>query len=217
MSVITKKVSFLSIVLTFLCVIAVGCSSTTPESKPMPSLTFEHVKPLSLNVANVEIVNEYSTQEKQNDFSSSFPTPPDIALRRYADNKLKAAGDADTLKFVIEGANVKRSLVLPAGKFTSWMGINKKDLYEVDLRIRMFTYNDQGSQSDHSILNLRRSIAIPQRYSVADKEHEKFMFLEMLMKDVDDAVTKALDEKMDLTAANLYVPSTALLATPEIR
>jgi len=198
------------------CLLALAsCTSSVPESKPMPELTYEHIEALPVKVARIEIDNRYESSAPH-DASSSFPTPPDIALRRYAENKLKASGSEGTFKFIIDGANIRHSLIQPAGKFTGWMGVGRKDLFEVNMKIRMFVVDGAGKESTHSILNMRRSISIPQRYSLSEKEQEKLNFLELLMKDVDEAVTKTLREKMNVVGYDLDVPTTALLAAPEI-
>lgn len=175
-----------------------GCTSSAPESKPMPELTFTHLDRMAVQVASVKVDNNYHQGSDKRDVSSSFPTPPDILLRRYAENKFQPSSSTGTLKFVIDGANIHHSLVQPQGKFSGWMGIGRKDLYEVTMRIKMFVEDSTGAEGTHSILNMRRSIAIPQRYSVAEKEQEKFRFLELLMDDVDQAVTRTIHEKMDI-------------------
>lgn len=197
-------VSTLRLYVCFLAFLAIsslaGCSSTIEEGKPLPDLTFEHLAPLPVNVAVIEIVNRYTPGSDPRDQSSSFPTPPDVVLRRYAENRLQAAGAEGILKFVIEDASIHHSLVQPAGKFTGWLGINRKDLYEIFMKIRLYGITPDGQESTHAILNMKRSIAIPQGYTLAEKEEEKFKFLEVLMKDVDKAVTTALHEKINLVS-----------------
>ena len=176
-----------------------ACTSTVPEGKPLPELTFVHMGSFPVNVARIDVENLYDAGSDPKDMSSSFPSPPDITLRRYAESRLQAVGAEGTLKFVIEEASVHHSLVQPAGKFTTWMGVHRKDLYEVFMKIRMYEVAADGQEGTHSILNMKRSIAIPQHYSVADKELEKFKFLETMMQDVDGAVTGALRDKMNLS------------------
>ncbi len=216
-------------VLVLCALMLAGCTSSTPEGKPMPELTFAHIVPLPVDVAAIAVENKYDPSADPRDMSSSFPTPPDIVLRRYADKRLQATGPANTLKFVIEDAPIYQSLVQPAGNFTLWMGMKRKELYEVAMKIRMFTVDDAGQESTHSILNIRRSIAIPERYSLSRKEEEKFKFLEMLMDDVDRAVTQTLTDKMNLAGLRAEAPAVpnrqaqapasvaSLLAAPEIR
>ena len=71
----------------FVCgALALGaCTTTVPEGKPLPDMTFAHIQPLSVNVAAVEIENRFNPASDPQDVTSSFPAAPDIMLRRYAE------------------------------------------------------------------------------------------------------------------------------------
>lgn len=193
-----------------------ACTTAAPEGKPLPDLTFAHVAPLSVNVAAVEIVNDANSSADPRDVSSSFPAAPDITLRRYAERRIQANGVEGTLKFVIEEARIYHDVSQEDNKFVNWTGLDRLDNYDVSLRIRLFVEHPGGAQSNHAILNLKRTISIPQRYSLSEKEQEKFNFLEMLMDDVDKAVTDALQNKMNLVGVYRANSLAMLLAAPEI-
>lgn len=178
-----------------------GCTSTTvgTQGKPVPDMTFAHVEPLLLKVSSIDIVNNYDPSEDAEDMSNALPTPPDIALRRYAESKFKADDFQDTLKFVIEEVYTHVDEQPPVTGLMAWSKPSAKDTYKVVMKVRMYTQNDLGEQSEHSILTFKRSIAIPHSYSVAEREFEQYKFLETLMDDVDNVVTKTLHEKMGLT------------------
>lgn len=185
-----------------------GCTSTTMgDGKPVPDMTFEHIEPLLLRVASIDIINNYDPAQDDKDVSNSLPTPPDIILRRYAERKFKADDFSETLKFVIEECYVHLHEDAPDKGLVAWVSPKAKDTYKVVMKVRMYTQNDLGEQSEHSILTFRRSIAIPQSYSVAQREFEQYQFLELLMQDVDQIITKTLREKLMLTvSAPVYQP-----------
>lgn len=189
---------FTCLAVLFSVMVLAACTTSVPETKPVPEMTFDYLGSFPVRVAAVDIEDRYDPERDAADVSSSFPTPPDILLRRYAETRLKAAGEEGTLRFIIEDTHIHHSLVQPAGNLTLWMGMNRKDLYEVDMKVRMYTVSEGGIEGPHSVLNLQRSIAIPQSYSVDERDQEKFKFLELLMKDVDKAVTDTLANKMGL-------------------
>ena len=183
-----------------------GCSSTAGlHGKPLPDMTFEHVEPLPLKVATVEVINKYSPGGDEQDVSASLPTPPDIALRRYAERRLQNDDVAGALKFVIEDAYVHHKEIVPEKGIMSWMKSEAKDIYNVVMKIRMYSLDAQGLQSDHSILTFRRSITIPQSYSLSEKEYEQFKFIEDMVAEVDGVVTSTLMHKLNLVS-DAYVP-----------
>lgn len=181
------------------CVLGACSSSTKYSGKPVPEMTFAHVSPLYLDISDVEIENQYDPDRDPDDVSSSFPTPPDIALKRYADTRLKASGAGeDTLKFVIEDARVMHNYIEPEGGFSYWTKTGGKDHYNVKMRLKIFKQEADGDDSTQSILKLERAISIPDTYSLSEREMEQLKFLEMLMNDVDKAVTDILVHKLNL-------------------
>ena len=207
LDMITGLKRFALVGLLLLAGLLAACASSGHESsagKPLPEMTFDHIVPLPLDVAKIDIENDYNPSADPKDVSSSLPTPPDILLRRYAEKKLSAAAkpggsDERTLKFIIEDAHVYQQTIAPDNKMLKWLHMGGKERYDVFMRVRMYTVDAGGHQSTHSILNFTRYIAIPQNYSLAEKELEQFGFLEMLMKDADKAIEETLRDKMGLT------------------
>jgi hypothetical protein len=169
------------------------------SGKPVPEMTFAHVSPLYLDVYDIEVENQYDPDRDPDDISSSFPTPPDIALKRYADTRLKASGSGgDILKFVIEDARVKHNYIQPEGRLSYWTKSGGKDHYNVQMRLRIYKIHSDGSESNQSVLKLERAISIPDTFNLSEREMEQLKFLEMLMDDVDEAVTSVITKKLDL-------------------
>lgn len=180
-----------------------GCTSKPSASvSALPSITFAHLETVPVSVSSIDVENLYNPSDDARDVSSTFPTPPDIALRRYAAQRLTATEKMPgTLKFVIEDASVYRKVIKPESQFIEWTGFGDKDRYEVVMKIRLYTLMPSGQDSPHSILNMNKAITIPQSYSLAKKEQAQFEFLHSMMKDVDRAILKTLDEKMHLIPA----------------
>lgn len=183
-----------------------ACASTPPpEAKTVPEMTFDHVVSLPVNVVQIEIVNDYKPDFSQNGDVVSFPTPPDIALRRYAEKKFRAAGPENTLKFVIEDAHVTHHMVPETdenakkgfidGLFGDEM---EKDRYDVAMKVRLYTVAPDGAESVHSLLTVNQSVAISAQATLAEREWEQFKFLEQMMKTIDLAVTQTVKDKMNL-------------------
>ncbi|HIF26917.1 MAG TPA: hypothetical protein EYG18_06290 [Micavibrio sp.] len=177
----------------FLCVCSIlalsaaaGCTTNVSGGEAAPKMTFNYVEPLTLSVGSKVIDDRH--MPAADDASDDLPTPPSLALRRYAENRLKSAGGSDTLYFVIEEANVTKVTEQPEGKVMKWVGVNNSDKYSMSVVVRLYMQDANGSQSNHSLLNFNRSVTIPHHYTLAEKELEKLKFMENFMKDVDGAV-----------------------------
>ena len=178
-----------------------ACSSTpAPEGKPLPDLTFSHFQKIPVKAAFVQIDNNYNPDADADDVSIVFPVTPDMAVQRYAERRFIPQGESGTFYFVVEDSYVHHSVVEPDGGFAKWTGLNNKDRYDVYLTVRLYMKDKEQGEADHVVLNFNRYIAIPQGYSLAKKEEEKFKFIEYLIADIDEALLGVITERMDLYA-----------------
>lgn len=200
-----------------------GCTfSSSIEGKPLPDLTFEHIAPLPVNVQDIEIVNSYDPAKDSKDISSTFPTPPDIAMERYAENRLKAKGQGGTLRFIIENSYIHRRYIEADSVVSKWMRLDGKDRYDVTMDITLYVIYPDGRRGPRSVLKMERYISIPESVSLAERELEQLRFIELLAEDIDRAITQSLTgtlnvlNKEDVTGfiSSGQPASAALLAAP---
>ncbi|MCB9989331.1 MAG: hypothetical protein H6868_08395 [Rhodospirillales bacterium] len=184
----------------FAAFLLAGCTSSIPNGKPVPDLTFAHILPFYVDVSAVDIETRYNHMLDPEDISSGFATPPDIALRRYAEARLQPQGAMNTLKFIIEDASARLNVIEPENKIQSWAGIGRQDRYTVSVRLRLYTETAEGRQGTHSILKFSRDLTVPSSLSLVERETRQVEFLEAMMKAVDKAVVETLRDRMSLAA-----------------
>lgn len=170
--------------------VTAGCTTNVSGGEPVPQMRFDHVEPFMLTVGGVSVQDTH--RPAADDVADELPTPPALALRRYAENRLKGTGYSDTMYFVIEEAHVTKNTEKPDGKVMKWMGLNDSDKYSMAVVLRLYTQDVNGRQSNHAVLNFNRTATIPHHYSLAEKELEKLKFMEMFMQDVDNAVENTI-------------------------
>lgn len=208
-----------SVLLLTVSLLSVSACTSTPvsNSKPQQELSFTNISPYHVEAARVEVENKYVPGADAKDISSTFPVSPDIALRRYAENRLQAGGTTGALKFIIDDARVYQTMIKPDNSVVNWMGAGNQDQYEVFLKVSLYYTDDVGMQEGRKgALNFNRTLTMPSSVSLAEREQRQLQFLEQLMKDVDVAVSKALTEKFSMTDDDA-LPLTALLSTPQVR
>jgi hypothetical protein len=164
-------------------------------------MTFAHLQPFAVSVARVEVEDHRTPAADANDVSSSFPTPPDVALRRYAESRLKATGTDGTLRVVIEEGRVRHSTVRTGGKLEQWTATNEKDRYDVWTRVRLQNVYPDGRVGAQSVLSASRWVALPESLSIAQREGEQQKLIKTLIEqDLDKAITKALQNTLMLAS-----------------
>lgn len=197
------KNGFRLLLMAFLSLGVAGCTSNpSPEGKPLPQLTFDHVQPLMVDVASINIDNRYQPGYDMEDVSESFPTPPDMAIQNYTERRLQPAGNTGVLNVVIKDAHVYQSQVKPEGAVNRWFGMNDSDLYDILIKVSMFALNDSGERSPTVNMEFKSEMKIPEHYSIAEREAKQLEFLEELMKKVDQSYTKSLRDDLGLLVSS---------------
>lgn len=103
-----------------LLVLALAACAAPPARPTYPEITWAHLPPFELDVAAVEVVSEYEPPYKEPNVEHLFPVPPGEAARRWADDRIRAAGTEGRAKVVIKRASVTETpLELTEGVRTS--------------------------------------------------------------------------------------------------
>lgn len=203
-----------------LSIILSGCTTKTSVSAiALPELTFSHYPIQYFNVNQVEVINAYELGELAGDVSTQFPVAPDIAIRRYAENRLKSTEAATTaassLVVKIEDASVMHSATAAQGMVNEWLGVDEKDIYNANIVLRIYSVDQVGNQSDQSVLTLKREMSIPASHSIAERELEQFKLIELLVDDVHQLLTNLWQEKFAHITSG--TSDTEQLFAPELR
>lgn len=195
---ILQHIVKIAVVVAILFVLSACSTDFSKEGKPMPELTYSHVEPLGLQVADIDIVNMAQHNPVSGDVSSNFPTAPDEALSRYAQNRLQPVGDGGKLNFVIERASVLRRDIVSEGMFEKLMHVDGREEYTVQMVIRLEVLSSLGFRSAQSTLSIEKSLIQSAGLTLAEREREWLELLDSMMVDVDQAVTASLQNSLHL-------------------
>ncbi|MCB9978063.1 MAG: hypothetical protein H6862_00430 [Rhodospirillales bacterium] len=182
-----------------------ACSGTLPTQQK-PDLTLAGLPPMAVNVGLIEVINRYDPSADPQDVSSSFPTPPDIALRRYGEARLKAAGVSGRLQFIIENARVHQLVKDPDSKIQRWMQVNRREQYDILATVRLILLDEAGTERQGTVLTARRTLELPASLSVASREEKQVESLEALIKDMDVALVNGVYNTLGLSAGVPVAP-----------
>jgi hypothetical protein len=82
-----------------------GCE-TTPPHTTFPDIRFTAEPPIGLEVAAIDIRNDYQPSFRAPHVEHLFPVPPARAAENWAHDRLKAVGNAGRARFTIKDAEV---------------------------------------------------------------------------------------------------------------
>lgn len=163
-----------------------GCQTPPPHQR-LPQLTYGHLGTLRLDVARVEIVDEYQEPLRPPNVDHLFSTPPEQAMRRWANDRLSATGTPGRFaRFVIQDAKVIETQ-LPrtpglAGHFTT----DQTQRYDLTLSAAIEIREERGNFRDgYATASASRSRTVREDITVNEREKIWFEMLETAMNDLN--------------------------------
>lgn len=191
-----------------------ACSSgSVKEGMPLPELTFAHLKPVELNVAEIKTEQIFKPDQEYQKVISQMPTSPNSAVLRYLDQRYVAAGNEGLLIIQIDDSTVTREELEPKGRFSRLIGINKKQKYNALVRLNVRFIRSTGSPASTSSVTARRTLTMPQNISLAEKDTR---LLEMI-EDLVDEIDRVMIQSFDQTFGIINNPEKVRSAAPEMR
>lgn len=183
-----------------------GCTMTAEEArKPLPSLTEPFIQPFHVNASEVSIESRYDPLANAQDVSSTFPTPPDVALKRYAETRLRAAGGEGVLRFMIEDASVYQEQKPSPSEIARWLRVDDKDRYTATIRIAMqrdgVSATAPGAMGTQ--MRVERTLTIPRSTSLAERDRLLHGFMQQILTDIDKAVIDSLTNTLKVSAGDV--------------
>lgn len=126
---------------TFLAIAALpwllaACDTPNPAVK-FPELTFAHKPTIQLNVAKIEIINEYKMPFEKPYVEHLVPIAPGAAAERWAADILKPTGSRGTALFVITRASVTEKKLKTTKGLKGLIAIEQSEEYEAALDARI--------------------------------------------------------------------------------
>lgn len=177
-----------------------ACSSMPhPAGKPLPSMTFSHLKALGLSVATKDI----SVQPTDN--QARFSQNLDEMMEIYLTQKLNPRGEQGKVVAALDESSIVLVNENSPNAAADFFGLGGADIYKVMIKLRLEHYNDAGDLVYGTVVNAHREIKISEHASIAEREHTQFEGLEQLFLMLDQRVNKILLQDMKIGVGGVEV------------
>src|SRR5690349_20397371 len=89
-------------VLAIAATLALGACTSTPPRPQARQISFANLAPISFDVARIEVVQQYQPPQVAPNVDHLAPVPPSDAIRRWANERLRAMGGSGTIRVIIK-------------------------------------------------------------------------------------------------------------------
>ncbi|MBI1774159.1 MAG: hypothetical protein HYR63_02310 [Proteobacteria bacterium] len=173
-----------------------GCTSEPPPAR-LPEMTFTNLPKIMLEVALVEVVDKYNPPFASPNVEHKMPVPPARVARRWAEDRLLAAGDKGRALVTIQDAKVievslKRSSSGLTGAFTTEQGKR----YDASLEMSVEIVNDRGFKDAAATARAVRSQTVAEDISPNKLDEVWYEMVEALMRDINAELERNMRQFM---------------------
>jgi len=166
----------------FAAMLCAGCSSPAPSDK-LPEMTFNHLPPIQLKVANVQIENKSPANTNPANAAMQFPVPPDQALTRWAQDRLKATGSSGTARFtILQSDATAKDLPVDTGV----TGLFKKEIsdqYDSHIEAELTVIDGNGREVGTVSAKSNHQATVREDASLIDRHKVMYDMVEKMMAD----------------------------------
>lgn len=166
-----------------------GCQMTTSK-QILPELTFQHLKPLNLNVAKLEIIHSYNQRMAAPNVDHLFHIPPAVALDRWAKDRLRPLGTEGFARFTIIEASVTETKLNVQKGIMGLFTLDQSEQYDAILEAKLEIFSDNDLRRGFAEARATRSMTVREDSSINRRNQEWFNLTEKLVQDINVELEK---------------------------
>ncbi len=162
-----------------------ACETPVPEPR-YPDISFGHMPPIRLDVADVEFVAEYAPPQKPPNVEHLFPVRPTATVQRWAAERIDAVGVMRRARVTLINAAVVE--VALEKKKTGLSGIfwtEQSERYDGTIEGSVEIIDDRGLTVGRVRAVAQRSQTVPEDVSLNEREQVWYKLTKALMTDLD--------------------------------
>lgn len=149
-----------------------GCFDSTPMPEaPQFKVGFTRFPPFKLDVAFIDVVEEYRSSGKAPYVEQFFTVSPASAMRTWIEDRLQTVGQERYLQVVIKDASVKETRLQRTEGMKGVFTKEQSERYDARLEVEMRIYGSRSALSEANIhVTATRSATIREDASPVDRD-----------------------------------------------
>lgn len=191
----TRHLSRIALVLlALLGVTLIAACDTPPQRQSFPDITFQHLPPIRLDVAQIEIVSGYRSAEHEDDNGADYPELPEKLAVDWARDRLKAVGERGQATFTLLDARATRTPLPRASGLNAALKTEQSDRYDLSISVRLEAGNPLQGKSGTVTETVSRSQTVAENMTLNQREVVLFNMLDAAMKDLNARLERSIPQ-----------------------
>ena len=165
-----------------------------PPAKQYPPLRFTNKTPIHLDVANIEVRNEYQAPQKAPNIEHVFPVTPAEAMSAWTNDRIKAVGAANRLLVTIKEASVVESKLPTTQGFKGLFTNDQAGKLEANLVVDVRLYGSRNVSLASTEVRANRHATVPENISLSGRDDLHYSMTRALMNDLNAELEKNMHQ-----------------------
>ena len=162
-----------------------ACANQAPPRPSYTELSFAHLSPIKLDVAEVAVEQSYEPPGTAPNVEHLFPARPAAAAKAWARGRLVAAGPTGRARYIVRQASVVETPLETQGGLTGAVTIDQSERYDALIVVEIQIIAADGSTVGTATVEARRSRTVPENASLNERERAWYDMTKDLMADLD--------------------------------
>ncbi len=169
-----------------------GCASQVPV-KP-PAVSFADHATIDLDVAAIDVVDQYRPPMAKPNVEHLAPNPPGQAVRRWAAERLRAVGRGGSAQVVIMDASIVESQLAREQGITAFFTTQQGQRYDGRVEVKIVCQSPTSGLTGYAQAMASRSSTVPEDISLAGREETWDKLVRGMMEDLDNRLSHAVQD-----------------------
>ena len=178
-------------------VTAIVAACQPPPSYESEPLSFAALPPLVFDLSGIEVV-ERGSAPLASDIDHLFATPPAVAARLWAEDRLRTSGDLGLLRVTIEEASARITPLATNEDIEGLFTEEQAERLDVRLRVTIAAINESGQVNGSATADARRSRTLPEGITLDERERLYDEVIRALLHDYNESQEKAVRQYLHL-------------------
>jgi len=174
----------LRLVLGAVLALVAGCSSPPPRPT-FPDIRFTSEAPIRLDVATLEVRDEYQPSMRTPNVDHLFPVTPAHAAENWARDRLKPTGKAGRVVFILRNASVIETELPKTGGVSGAFTTQAAERYDLTLQATVQIVDAQGLPVRTANVQAQRSQSVLEGITPNDRDRTWYDMTKAAMADFD--------------------------------
>lgn len=172
-----------------------GCAMNV-QRPAFPQISFSHLPPLKLDVAKIEVQNDYVSPDTEPNVEHLFPVSVAGTAMNWGRDRLRAVGNSGVARFIVNRASVIEVPLKQKKGIEGFFTNQQAERYDGVVTVTLKILDGSGNERAEASATTKRSQTVPEDITLNDRDKVWFDMTEKMMGSLNTTLEKAIRENL---------------------